>query len=135
MTELFNNYGKKYDNLPFAPYNLGKFNRCKRFMTRKERIYDVLSSAFKTDSLLIEDESHRHHVPPDAESHFKITAVSPAFENLNRIARHRLINNLLALEFTNGLHALSLHLYTPVEWTKKASVPASPACRDGKRHG
>lgn len=104
-------------------------------MSRKQRIHDALSLKLKPDSLIIEDESHRHNVPEGAETHFKVTAVCSIFENLNRVARHRMINNLLAHEFDAGLHALSLHLYTPSEWLKKTNpVPPSPACRDGRRH-
>ena len=105
-------------------------------MSRKQRIENAITDQLKPEKLLIEDESHRHHVPEGAESHFKITAVATDFEQLNRIARHRFINNLLADEFNTGLHALSLHLYTPDEWLQMSTkVPPSPACRDGKRHG
>lgn len=102
-------------------------------MSRKQRIYDALSVELKPDSLIIEDESHRHHVPNDAQSHFKVIAVATMFENLGRVARHRLINTLLVTEFQEGLHALSLHLYTPNEWALKTTeVPVSPDCRHGK---
>ncbi len=105
-------------------------------MSRKQRIHDALSLKLKPDTLIIDDESHRHHVPAGAETHFKIVAVSSLFENLGRVARHRLINTSVASEFKTGLHALSLHLYTPSEWLQKTTnVPASPACRDGKQHG
>ena len=41
--------------------------------------------------------------------------VSPAFEGLNRVARHRLVMEALGSEFATGLHALSLVLKTPGE--------------------
>ena len=105
-------------------------------MSRKLRIHDALYVELKPDSLLVEDESHRHHVPTGAETHFKVIAVSTIFENLTRVARHRLINTTLATEFIGGLHALSLHLYTPSEWSQKtAGAPPSPTCRSGKQHG
>ena len=104
-------------------------------MSRKLRIHDALSAALKLDTLNIEDESHRHNVPTGAETHFKVIAVSTNFENLRPLARHRMVNALLAPEFERGLHALSLHLYTPEQWKiKLAHVPASPACRNGKHH-
>ncbi len=104
-------------------------------MSRKQRIYNALSGELKPDSLLIEDESHRHQVPPGAETHFKVIAVSTIFESLNRVARHRLINTILATEFMTGLHALSLHLYTPSEWLQKTTgVPASPVCHKAKNN-
>ncbi|WP_133127972.1 BolA family protein [Legionella nagasakiensis] len=105
-------------------------------MSRKQRIHEVLLAGLSPDVLAIEDESRRHHVPVDGESHFKIIAVSQRFASLKRIDRHRLVNSLITQEFSMGLHALSLHLFTPEEWQKNASdVRSSPACRDGKRHG
>ena len=102
-------------------------------MSREQRIYDALSLDLKPDYLSIDNESGRHNVPAGSETHFKIIAVSPIFEHQGRVARHRLLNTLLAKEFTLGLHALSLHLYTPEEWAKKrVHVPASPACQNGK---
>ncbi len=104
-------------------------------MSRKQRIHDALSMELKPVSLTIENESNRHHVPAGSETHFKVIAVSNQFEHLNRVARHRLVNHLLQDEFSTGLHALSLHLYTPSEWQEKTKdVPNSPACRDGRRH-
>jgi BolA protein len=104
-------------------------------MSRNSRIHNALSKKLKLDILTIENESNRHHVPDGSETHFKIVAVSGDFLNLNRIERHRKINALLQEEFNMGLHALSLHLFTPDEWAKKNAIPASPNCRNGKRHG
>ena len=103
-------------------------------MSRKLRIHDALSIELKPETLIVEDESHRHSVATGAESHFKVIAVSTQFENLSPIARHRLINALLTFEFTAGLHALSMHLYTPSEWLKKmGNVPNSPPCQKAKQ--
>ena len=105
-------------------------------MSRQQCIHDALSLKLKLDSLHIENESYRHHVPAGSETHFKIVAVSTIFEPLKLIDRHRLVNEILANEFTSGLHALSLHLYTPQEWQKQLSgAPESPACRNGKQRG
>ena len=104
-------------------------------MTREQRMHDVLSIELHPDPLIIDDESNKHNVPVGAETHFKIIAVSDQFNSLSRIQRHRLVNQLLNKEFNLGLHALSLHLYTPKEWLEQTrNVPASPACRDGKRY-
>jgi len=105
-------------------------------MTRKERINQLINQELTPVFLDVENESNRHHVPDGAETHFKLSIVSEKFNDLTRIARHRLVNNLLAGEFNSGLHALSLHLYTPEEWQSRGKeVPNSPACRDGYRHG
>ncbi|GGI85544.1 BolA family protein [Legionella impletisoli] len=105
-------------------------------MNRTLRLKTILSEALKADVLMIEDESHRHHVPSNAETHFKATIVSSSFENTTRISRHRLVNALVKHEFDKGLHALSLHLYTPAEWNARSkTVSDSPVCRGGSRHG
>ena len=126
----FKNALNSYDNTPFAAYTLSTMNNDKPAMSRKQRIQNALSLEIKPETLIIEDESHRHQVPAGAETHFKVVAVSTCFEHLNRVARHRLINRCLATEFTTGLHALSLHLYTPDEWSRKTkNIPASPPCQ------
>ena len=105
-------------------------------MTRKQYINDALSLALTPDILIIENESANHQVPVGSETHFKVVAVSAEFVNLSRVARHRLINNLLATEFSTGLHALSLHLYTPDEWKQQHTrIPASPACEHKRKIG
>ncbi|MCX7117930.1 MAG: BolA family transcriptional regulator [Legionellales bacterium] len=98
-------------------------------MSRKQRIHTLLSEQLTLVYLNVEDESPGHHVPVDGETHFKVVIVSPLFENQSRVFRHRKVLKLLDAEFQAGLHALSLHLYTPVEWQKKsAGAPPSPPC-------
>lgn len=100
-------------------------------MTRKDRIDQQLTSELSPIFLSVEDESHNHHVPENAQTHFKIIMASTQFVGLTRVQRHRLINTLLKNEFDTGMHALSMFLYSPEEWEVKQSVPQSPNCRDG----
>jgi BolA protein len=104
-------------------------------MSRKERIEQLLQKELSPSHLNVEDESSNHHVPQGAETHFKIIAVSQRFIDLSRIERHRMLNHLLNPELEQGLHALSMHLYTPEEWEKNQSVLKSPSCRDGYKNG
>jgi BolA protein len=104
-------------------------------MSRKERIEHLLNQELAPVYLNVEDESANHHVPQGAETHFKVIAVSSRFTDVSRIERHRLLNHLLSKEFDQGLHALSMHLYTPAEWEKNQAVLKSPACRDGYKNG
>lgn len=105
-------------------------------MSRKQRIKQIITDELHPTLLDVEDESNRHHVPQGAETHFKLSIVSLKFKNLTKLARHRMINTLLAEELNSGLHALSLHLYTPEEWQDPNRADTkSPACRDGYRHG
>lgn len=104
-------------------------------MSRQISIEQQLSQECSPVYLNVEDESKNHHVPKDAQTHFKVTLVTAQFKGLTRIARHRIINKLLSNEFDTGLHALSLHLFTSEEWEKKnQSVADSPACKDGYKN-
>lgn len=103
-------------------------------MSRKIRIEEMLNQELSPVYLNVDDESSNHHVPQGAETHFKVTAASSKFIGLSRIARQRLVNHLLANEFDIGLHALSMHLYTPDEWEKNQTVPKSPSCLDGYKN-
>ena len=103
-------------------------------MSRKERIELILTKELSPVFLQVDDESAKHHVPEGAQTHFKVIAVSSKFAALTPVARHRLVNQLLKSEFAEGLHALSMHLYTAEEWDKKSNVLSSPSCRDGYKH-
>jgi BolA family transcriptional regulator, general stress-responsive regulator len=99
-------------------------------MTRKKRLHDALSSTLLPVFLDIQDESGNHQ-RPGVETHFKIILVSEQFKPTTRIERHRLVNDLAKHEFETGLHALSLHLYTPLEWEKRGNPkPVSPRCHN-----
>ncbi len=105
-------------------------------MSRKSDIEEQLTKELSPAFLNVENESGNHHVPEGSETHFKVIAVSAHFNGLTRIARHRIVNNLLKNEFETGLHALSMHLYTEEEWAQKnGTVLKSPACKDGYKHG
>lgn len=65
------------------------------------------------------NESHKHagHAGDDGsgETHYKLIIVSNLFEGLSRVDRQRLVNSALKDAFENGLHAMSLKLYTEKE--------------------
>jgi len=88
-------------------------------MTIGESIREKISEALSPAVLDIVDESHMHagHAGsrPGGDSHFRVRIVAAAFAGQSRIERQRLINGLLADEFTAGLHALSLTTQTPDE--------------------
>ena len=90
-----------------------------------------LQQAFKPTYLKVENETHMHNVPPDAESHWKVTIVSEDFNGLMLIKRHRLVNEALKQEIQQ-IHAIALHTLTPDEWFEKAGkVADSPPCEGG----
>jgi BolA protein len=75
-----------------------------------------------------------HSVPKGSETHFKVVVVSEAFQGVSLVDRHKTVNNLLAPEFSTGLHALSILAKTPEQWDKSSKVDPSPACLGGMKH-
>ena len=99
-------------------------------MSMQNTIEEKLSTALKPEVLEVINESHMHSGPA-TESHFKVVAVSKAFDGKMLIARHRMINEALADELQQ-IHALALHTMTPDEYFDKAGkVADSPQCEGG----
>lgn len=88
-------------------------------MTRRERLIEQLRASLSPTSIDVVDESHRHAghagARPGGETHYHVEIVSARFAGMSRIARHRLVHEIVHDEFENGLHALSLKLLTPEE--------------------
>lgn len=85
-------------------------------MSRKEEIKTKLTS-LKPHFLQVTDESHLHsghagNPSGTRESHFKLEIAARQLEHLSKIEQHRLINNLLAEEFKQGMHALTIKIKT-----------------------
>ncbi len=104
-------------------------------MSIQKSIEQKLSEAFSVDHLAVENESHKHSVPPNSETHFKVTLVSADFAGQGKVKRHQGIYRVLADEMAGGVHALALHVYTPEEWQASGgAAPASPDCMGGSKH-
>ena len=104
-------------------------------MSRKQRIERSLTEQFSPNYLDVLDESGQHNVPVGAESHFKVTIVSSAFAGKMPVARHKLVYAALAAELESGLHALSIHGFTPEDWeVRQQKVAESPPCLGGSKH-
>ena len=103
-------------------------------MSREELINNKLEQQFNPIFLDVENETHNHNVPADAESHYKVIVVSKEFSGKPLIQRHRLINKCLANDLQNGIHALAMHTFTPEEWDKKEDkAMLSPKCHGGSK--
>ena len=78
-----------------------------------------MRSIHSPERLEVVNESHLHaghrSSPGTGESHFRVLAVSAAFAGKSRLARHRLVNDVLAAELRGKVHALALELYAPGE--------------------
>jgi BolA-like protein 1 len=79
------------------------------------------------------NDSHKHAVPKGAETHFSVTVVTPVFEGVKLIDRHRMVNQVLADELTTGVHALSITAKTPAQWEASPVPNSTPSCAGG--HG
>lgn len=104
-------------------------------MTIESIIENKLMSAFSPLHLDVINESHQHNVAPGSESHFKVIIVASDFEGERLINRHRAINQVLATELSEHIHALALHTYTEKEWRDyyADNTPLSPKCLGGSK--
>lgn len=98
----------------------------------QKQIETKLEQAFNPEILEVVNESHMHNVPPGSESHFKVTVVSEQFDGKMLVARHRMVNKVLAEELDGQIHALALHTLTPAQYFERAGkVADSPECLGG----
>lgn len=100
--------------------------------TLQYQIMSKLNQNLDLHYLDVVNESYMHNVPAGSESHFKLIAVSNEFEGMRLLARHRTINQILADELANHIHALAMHTYTITEWNDIQGAPDSPMCMGGK---
>lgn len=88
-------------------------------MSAESRMRDALMVGLQPTRLDVINESELHaghrSSPGTGESHFRLLIVSPTFTGLSRVARHRLVNTLLAAELAGSVHALALSTYAPGE--------------------
>ncbi len=101
-------------------------------MSIETQIIRLIEENLAPEHLEVVNESHMHRVPPNSETHFKLTLVSPAFEGLRQVGRHQRVYAVLQPLIGNPIHALALHTYTPNEWAVAGGTPASPPCMGGQ---
>lgn len=103
-------------------------------MSLAERIRTNIEAGVDCWRLDVVNESHMHSVPRDSETHFRVIVVSPEFEAMNRVARHRRINQLLSAELADGVHALAIEAVTPEQWQANGGPKlTAPQCRGGSK--
>ena len=88
-------------------------------MTLEQRIREKLMVKLEPIRLDVVNESHMHagHAGDNGtgQTHFRVLVVSNAFRGLSRIARHRLVNEAVADEIRDGVHALAIKAAAPGE--------------------
>lgn len=80
--------------------------------TYKTRIEDKLRAAFNPSRLEVLDESSKHHGHAGwregGETHFRVVIEADAFAGKSRVETHRAINQVLASELAERVHALAI---------------------------
>ena len=103
-------------------------------MKVENSIKSKLQTELDPSYMVLINESYMHSVPPNSETHFNLTLVSPEFEGKRQVARHQLIYAVLAEEMRSGVHALALHTFTDSEWNERNEpTAASPNCLGGSK--
>jgi BolA protein len=78
----------------------------------RDRIEQTLRTALAPSRLDVIDESELHHGHAGwregGSTHFRVRIAAPAFAGKSRLARHRIVNELLAAELAGGVHALAI---------------------------
>jgi BolA protein len=108
-----------------------------------------LQAALSPTELILENESYKHSVPANSETHFKLFVVSESFDGMMPVARHRLVHESLGdlLEKgvgAGGVHALSIKAKTPKQVAKALAasgdgatsaslVQETPSCKGGSK--
>jgi BolA protein len=80
-------------------------------------IEQKLAAALSPNQLEVIDESHQHQghagARPEGESHFRVRIVADTFRGRSRIECHRMINDVLADELKQQIHALAIEAKAP----------------------
>ena len=83
-------------------------------MTMADTIAGKLEEALSPREIEVRDVSYKHAGHSGwregGETHFEVRLRAARFAGMSRVARHRLVNGILAKELAAGVHALQLDL-------------------------
>lgn len=81
-------------------------------MDREKRIIEKITNFLNPEKLVVKNNSalHSGHLGDDGtgQTHFYLEVKAQKLSELTRVKAHKIINELLAEEFENGLHALEI---------------------------
>jgi BolA family transcriptional regulator, general stress-responsive regulator len=86
----------------------------------RQRIESILAARLRPLHLQVRDDSGRHAGHAGAAAgggHFDVVVVSPLFEGIVPLDRHRMVHEALADLMGGAIHALALKTLAPSEWT------------------
>ena len=82
-----------------------------------QTITEKLSKALAPLALEVIDESHLHAghagARPEGETHFRVKIQAEAFSGKSLVQRHRMVNEVLAEELKDRVHALAISASPP----------------------
>jgi BolA protein len=92
-------------------------------------IESKINAALNPLRLEIVDESAQHaghagmrgHAREGGETHFRLTIVSSSFEGKSRVARQRMVYDVLSGEIAAGVHAIAMTTLTPAEASQRSA--------------
>jgi len=94
-------------------------------MMIKDAIVEKLTTHFSPVDLEVIDESDKHRGHggwrEGGETHFRVRLVSDAFKGMNRVARHRAVNDALSEELSGRVHALAIEVRSTDEPDPRAA--------------
>eukprot|EP00242_Pyramimonas_sp_CCMP2087_P014059 CAMPEP_0198212894 /NCGR_PEP_ID=MMETSP1445-20131203/28165_1 /TAXON_ID=36898 /ORGANISM="Pyramimonas sp., Strain CCMP2087" /LENGTH=110 /DNA_ID=CAMNT_0043887455 /DNA_START=207 /DNA_END=539 /DNA_ORIENTATION=+ len=97
---------------------------------RQEVVEARLQKAFP-EALHLEVTNESHGRQED-ESHFHVLLVADAFDGVNLIGRHRLVNSAVAEDDGKlGFHSVRITAKAPAQWASNPAVSAAPKCSGG----
>ena len=98
-------------------------------MIVQNKIDKLLRDNLNVSQLIIKNESNKHNVPPNRESHFNVQIVSDDFQGLSQVQRHKIVykavESLLA-----EIHAFSITAITTLEFKENPSLRDTPDCEN-----
>lgn len=85
-----------------------------KIMRIADQMATRLAEAFAPTLLEVHDDSEKHRghagYQEGGESHWQIVISSPAFDGMNRLARHRAIHAALGQDIIGRIHALAIDI-------------------------
>ena len=98
-------------------------------MIVQNKIDKLLRDKFNVFKLTIKNDSYKHNVPPESESHFNVQIISDDFQNLSQIQRHKKVYKAVECLLTK-IHALSITAVTTSEFEESPSLRDTPDCKN-----
>ena len=109
---------------PRAPNQIPRAPHSEPRASSPRILQEKLTNGLQPAVLVVSDDSGKHanhkglhdgHAGVRSnESHFRVVVVADAFEGMNPVKRHRMVNAILQQEFDDGLHALQVRRARPV---------------------